>query len=155
MRIVIVALLIIMVSSSLSGCDSETNFNNAHLSPAQDSAEAPSQPSASLDSDAYVLARSKGQLYRLSALSGDATLLFDFGAYGIEPIGPADVIDTTAFVTSEDNTLNAIDVSTGELLWDFFLGEDGGSLRPTHTGRVQQYRLLRDGPYRHSVRNRR
>ena len=66
----------------------------------------------------------------MSALDGSTELVFegDGGDGGREFLSPVDVVNDVAYIASTDNFLNAINLNTGELLWERELGravEDG------------------------------
>ena len=87
-----------------------------------------------LNSSSALIAATERDLYKLSALDGSTELVFEGGDGSWEFLSPADVVNDVAYIASTDNILNAIDLNTGELLWEFELGipdDDGNPTAPS------------------------
>ena len=72
-----------------------------------------------------VLATVEGDLYRVGPDGTGLELVHTLDG-GWEFVGTPDVLGTTLYAGSDDNAINAIDLATGEFLWDVPIGEYRG-----------------------------
>jgi len=72
-----------------------------------------------LNNNSWLVTASRNDLYKISALDGSTELVFEGGGGSWEFLTPVDVANDVAYISSTDNVLNAIDLNTGAVLWEF------------------------------------
>ncbi len=75
------------------------------------------------NSESFLVMTASDELIRISATTGQSRTLYELPCC-IDFNGPATLIGDKVVVTADDNTLNVIDVNTGQYLWEFWLGLD-------------------------------
>lgn len=128
-----------LISILLGSCSSESSVTSG---PATVNSQANFQgaPAAGgqLNDNSVLIVPADNELYKVNALTGDSELLHKFSS-GLNFKAPVDVVGNTIIATATDNTLNGIDINTGELLWEVGLGASdrtGGQSSPVCAGEV-------------------
>ena len=110
----------------LAGCGGGSGESGSFSpnTPASPGGELPAgdEPAVVFNESSFLLTTNETRLYKLSPVTGRSEEIITFGG-GIEFVEPLDVIGDTVYSTADDNTINAIDLETGELLWDVLLGK--------------------------------
>jgi len=83
-----------------------------------------------LNDSSYLLTTNETRMYKISAKTGAAEEIITFGG-GVKFVEPLDIIGNTVYSTADDNTVNAIDLNTGKLLWEVRLGNPRNREIPT------------------------
>lgn len=111
-----------------SGC-SENNSST----PLSDSSTPAVSESLALTVDSYLIAATSRDVYKISALTGNTERIYENGVAGAtwQFLSPADVVNDVALLSATDNTLNAIDISSGSFLWELSLGDSFRGLNPS------------------------
>jgi len=142
-RVGFLSLILILLGS----CSSESSVNTgpatvATTDPAavnpQANLQAAPVAGGQLNDSSILIVPADEELYKVNALTGDAELLHEL-ALGLQFKAPVDVVGNTVVATATDNTMNGIDINTGELLWEATLGATdfgGGQSSPVCAGEV-------------------
>ena len=114
------------------GCSSSTTTETGPLQdPNQDSQQPNSntQPAAeTLPDDSFLLMLARRDLVRVSAVTGDSDVLYTYPSVNYTFVGPPDVVGNHVILGDTRNTMNAINLDTGELDWSFrFTATDGST----------------------------
>jgi len=125
-RLVIVVCILMGLTACGDGASSSPGIgvnesNSEPTTPSQGQLPALDEPEAVLNHNSFLLTTNGTRLFKLSATTGEFKDYITFSD-GIQFSGQLDIIDNTVFSTSDDNRINAIDLNTGELLWDEKLG---------------------------------
>lgn len=113
-------LFVISASLTILGCgggstDKGLSQNSNQNSPSVSATEV-------LSNDSFLITTSRQELIRVSPLTGASELLYTL-PYDLKFALPPDVVDNHVIVGASDNTLNAINLSTGGVDWDIQLND--------------------------------
>ena len=108
--------------SSFTGGANPTTSAQDESGILQDGSVAPQTPSGTFDETSFLLTNNESTVYKVSPTTGEAEILYSFDG-DFEFKAPADVIGNIAYMTADDNTINALDVVSGRFLWDVPIGE--------------------------------
>lgn len=114
-----IAAVFAVVALTSCGGDSAGGFTST--SPTNAVQSDPMAVVEQMNEDSYLLTTNDEELYRVSAATGASVLLHEF-PLGIEFLEPVDVVDNMVIATANDNTINGINATTGEFLWEYGLG---------------------------------
>jgi len=106
----------------LGSCSTESSITT-NPSTVNPQANFPGAPAAGgqLNDDSFLIVPADEELYKVNAITGDSKVLYEL-PFGIDFKAPVDVVGNTVIATASDNTMNGIDINTGEWLWEVGLG---------------------------------